>query len=677
MSNPLLDKFETPFGSVPFNLIKNSDFLPALHEAIKEGKRNIEQITGNAETPTFSKVCEALDMAGRRVSVVSAVFFNLNSADSSEERQAIAREFSPMLTDYQNDIILNDKLFYKVKSIYEQRDRLNLNSEEMTLVETQYRQFIRNGALLKDSDKEKLRSLDKEKARISLAFSDNVLHETNDFVLILEDESELDGVPDNAREAAKQEAEKRGHSGKWAITLDYPGYIPIMTYASSRQLRERLYRAFMSRSCKGNDYDNRDNIKKLANIRYERAKLLGYDTHADFVLEERMATSPHKVEKFLDEILTYAKPAAEQEMVELRAYAIEHGFQGELQRWDMAYWSEKLKQSKFGIDDEELRPYFKLDNVIAGAFKVASKLYGIQFKCRTDIPVFNDDVSAFEVSDSQGKHIGVFYTDFFPRSGKRSGAWMTVYRDQYKISGGDIRPHVSIVCNFTKSTDNTPSLLTFNEVRTLFHEFGHALHGLFSNCHYSSLSGTSVYWDFVELPSQLMENWIYEKECLDMFAVHYKTGERIPDELINKIKSSSNFHEGLQTMRQLGFAMLDMGWHGGDPSKIEDVCEFENEIMEPLSFLPPVEGTLIGTAFSHIFSGGYSSGYYSYKWAEVLDADAFENFKEKGIFDNEVAASFRSNILEKGGSEHPMVLYKRFRGHEPTIKPLLRRAGLI
>lgn len=677
--NPFLHKYETPFETVPFDQVKPEHFLPALQEGIKLAKENIEAIKKMDEKPTFSNVCERLDQAGEVVGKVASVFYNLHSAESNDEIQNIAKEFSPLLTEYSNDIQLDAELFEKVRAVYEMKNSLNLNNEEMMLLEKQYKGFVRNGALLDDQKKEKLREIDKEMSNISLEFGDNVLKETNDFLMIFDSEDDLAGLPESAVEAAAALAKEKDNEGKWAVNLDYPSYIPFMTYADNRDHRETLYKAFTSKAFKGNENDNQEIVKKIAKLRHDRANLLGYATHADFVLEERMAEKPSKVMEFLNNLLDKAKPIAEKEMDELKAYAQEHGGlkPEDFRPWDQGYWAEKLKKDKYEFDSEKLKPYFKLENVVDGVFKVANKLYGLSFKERRDIPVYHKDVRAFEVLDEDQRHVGVFYADFFPRAGKRAGAWMTTFRDQHKRDGVDYRPHASIVCNFTKPTESKPSLLTFNEVLTLFHEFGHALHGLLSKCTYESVSGTSVFWDFVELPSQVFENWAYEKECLDLFAVHYETGEPIPAEYIEKIKVSSNFHEGRQTLRQLSFGFLDMKWHSEDPVQVKDVGQFERDAMKSCELLEPYEGSNMSVSFGHIFRGGYSAGYYSYKWAEVLDADAFEAFKEKGIFNREVADLFRENILEKGGSDHPMTLYKNFRGDEPKPDALLKRAGLI
>ncbi len=677
--NPFLTKFDTPFETVPFDKIKPEHFLPALVEGIKQAKKEIESIKTNTEPATFSNVCEALEACGSIVNTCATVFFNLHSAESNDEIQDIAKEFSPLLTAYSNDIALDLDLFEKIKAVHAQKDSLNLNSEQMTLLEKQYKGFTRNGALLNDSQKSELRDIDEALSKASLVFSDNILEETNTYIKVLDKVEDLDGLPESAIEAAKMLATQKGHEGKYAVTLDYPSIIPLLTYANNRELRKEIYLVFASRGFKANGQNNSAIVKKITTLKHQRANLLGHKTHANFVLEERMAESPTKVISFLDNLLNKAKPNAIKEMDELRAYSKENGGPGgdDFMAWDKAYWSEKLKQKKYSFDSEQLKPYFKLENSIDGIFEVATKLFGITFKQRSDIPTYHEDVHTFEVLDENNNHVGIFYADFFPRSGKRAGAWMTSYRGQEKVNGTDIRPHVSIVCNFTKPTETKPSLLTFNEVTTLFHEFGHALHGLLTKCTYEELSGTSVFWDFVELPSQILENWCFEKECLDLFAKHFETEELLPAEMIAKIKESSSFQEGMATLRQISLGRLDMAWHSTNPDSIADVASFEKEAMKECQLLPSIDGVCMSTSFSHIFAGGYSAGYYSYKWAEVLDADAFEAFKEKGIFNKEVATKFKENILEKGGTSHPMDLYLAFRGKEPTPDALLKRAGLL
>lgn len=675
--NPLLSIPETPFQTPPFSQIKNEHFLPAIQELITSAKAEIAAITKQRDPADFSNTIEALERSGELLDRASSVFFNLNSAETNDELQAIARDISPLLSEFSNDILLNEQLFERVKAAYDRANKEELTPEQQMLLNKTYKGFVRNGALLNDEQKTKLRQIDVALSKLSLEFGEHVLAETNRYEMVLENESDLDGLPEHAKEMAAQTAKEKGHEGKWVITLDYPSYVPFMTYATNRELRKALSLAFSSKGFKGDELDNQEIVKEIVKLRNERAQLLGYDTHAHFVLEERMAESPEKVMSFLDEIQQYGKPGAEKDVAEVVAYAKKTDGLTDLQRWDFGYYSEKLKKEKYTIDDELLKPYFKLENVVDGVFKTATKLYGLNFKENTEIDRYHPDVTVYEVTDANDKHVAIFYADFFPRAGKRAGAWMTSFAGQYKDEQGDHRPLISNVCNFTKSTATTPSLLTFNEVTTLFHEFGHGLHGMLANGTYGSLSGTSVYWDFVELPSQILENWCYEKECLDLFAKHYETGEAIPEALIQKIKDSANFMEGYQTMRQLGFGKLDMAWHGQDNSNIEDVAIFERAILEENSVLPAVEGTNMSCSFSHIFQGGYSAGYYSYKWAEVLDADAFAYFQEQGIFNPEVARKFKENILAAGGSEHPMTLYKRFRGQEPDVKALLKRAGLI
>ena len=674
--NPLLEKFNTPFQTPPFDKIQTEHFLPAIKEAIALSKKEISSIKEN-DNATFENTIEALDSAGERLNLVTSIFFNLNAAETNDTIQKLARDISPLLTAHSNDILLDKELFEKVEAVHSRKDNLNLDEEQFTLLEKTYKSFVRNGANLNDEDKLKLREIDKELSQLSLHFGENVLEETNKYEMILETEEQLEGLPDSIKEAAAQSAAEKGHEGKWLISLAYPSYIPFMTYAKNRELRKELFIAYNTKASKGDNLDNKEIIKSILKLKNDRVKLLGYQKYADFVLEERMAKSADSVLSFLYDLMQKAKPHAQKEVQELEDFAKKIDNIDRLEKWDFGYYAEKLKKEKYEVDDELLRPYFKLENTVNGVFATAGKLFGLQFIKNDQIPVYHPDVTAYEVTDTDGKHVAVFYADFFPRPGKRNGAWMTSYRGQKNVAGKEQRPHVSIVCNFTKPTKTKPSLLTFNEVTTLFHEFGHALHGMLANTKYESLSGTSVYWDFVELPSQIFENWCYEKECLDLFAAHYKTGEKIPSELIEKIKASSNFHQGYQTMRQISFGLLDMAYHSSDPSEIADIPSFEKRTMSDTELLRPLEGTLMSTSFSHIFQGGYSAGYYSYKWAEVLDADAFDLFKEKGIFNKEVADSFKENILSAGGSKHPMKLYKKFRGREPKSNALLKRAGLI
>ncbi len=677
MSNPLVNRTATPFNTPPFSAIKNVHFKPAITELIEVAKAEIDVMVAQKDLPTFENTIEALERSGKALDRASSIFFNLNSAETNDEIQSIAKEISPLLTEFSNDILLNEALFIKVKSVHDSVNPSKLNAEQKMLLSKSYKGFVRNGALLNDEQKDQLRKIDVELSQLSLTFGEHVLAETNKYELVIENESDLAGLPQFVIDQAAETAKEKGHEGKWVFTLDYPSYVPFVTYSSNRALRKELSIAAGSKAFKGDENDNQDIVKQIASLRHQRAILLGYKTHAHFVLEERMAESPEKVMEFLAEIGTYGKGGAERDVKEVADYAKQLDDIDALQRWDFGYYSEKLKKEKYTIDDEILKPYFKLENVINGVFETATRLFDLHFIPNDKIDKYHKDVMTYEVRDSSGKHVSVFYADFFPRAGKRAGAWMTSYAGQYKDQEGDHRPLVSIVCNFTKPTGNTPSLLTFNEVTTLFHEFGHALHGMLADGQYESLSGTSVYWDFVELPSQILENWCFEKECLDMFAKHYETGEAIPEELIQKIKDSANFMEGYQTMRQLSFGMLDMAWHGQDNSGIESVASFERSIMAETDVLPAIPNTNMSVAFSHIFQGGYSAGYYSYKWAEVLDADAFEYFKEKGIFNKEVADLFKDNVLSKGGAEHPMTLYKKFRGQEPNVKALLRRAGLL
>lgn len=676
MTNPLLETFKTPFETAPFDQIKTRHFLPAIKEAIQIAKSEIDLIKSQA-LPDFQNTIEALDNAGAKLNFISSIFFNLNAAETNEEIQVLAREISPLLTAHGNDILLDEELFDRINQVYSQKDHLNLSEEQATLLDKTYKSFVRNGAKLNEEEKLKLRSIDHELSQLSLKFGENVLEETNKYQLVVENESQLNGLPDSIKEAAAQLADEKGLEGKWVFTLAFPSYLPFMTYASDRSLRKELFIAYNTKASKGDSLDNKQYIIDMLKLKSERAKLLGYQSHADFVLEERMAKNGPAVLLFLNNLLEKAKPKAIEDVKEVEAFAKAQDGIERLEKWDFAYYSEQLKKQKYEVDDELLRPYFKLENAIEGVFKTAEKLFGIKFKENKEIPVYHSEVSAYEVTDQEGNHISVFYADFFPRAGKRNGAWMTSYRGQKMINGIDQRPHVSIVCNFTKPTKTKPSLLTFNEVTTLFHEFGHALHGMLAKGKYESLSGTSVYWDFVELPSQIFENWCYEKSCLDLFAKHYETGESIPADLIEKIKKAANFQQGYQTVRQISFGLLDMAFHSTDPNLIEDVRAFEKNQMKAIELLPEVEETLMSTSFSHIFQGGYAAGYYSYKWAEVLDADAFELFLEKGIFDQETAHSFKENILSAGGRAHPSILYKRFRGREPKPDALLKRAGLI
>jgi peptidyl-dipeptidase Dcp len=673
LMNPLLASFDT----APFSEIKNEHFKPAFLQAMAAARAEIDAITSNTDDSSFENTIEALEFSGQQLDRISSVFFNLNSAETNEEIQKIAQEVSPLLSEFGNDITLNEDLFKRIKSVYEQKASLNLSVEQNTLLDKRYKSFSRNGANLSEGKKTRLREIDAESSKLKLKFGENILAETNNYQKHITNESDLDGLPEGAKEAAAQLAKSKEKDSGWMLTLDYPSYIPFMKYAKNRELRKELSMAFGSKSFKRDELDNQNIVLKIANLRHERANLLGYETHAHFVLEERMAETPEKVHSFLNELLEKAKPAAEREFKQLEEFAKELDGIDELQKWDSNYYSEKLKQKLFSLDDEQLKPYFKLENVIDGVFEVAEKLFGLQFEEVTDIDKYHNEVKTYRVYDSEKNFISVFYADFHPRAGKRGGAWMTSFKSQWKKDGENVRPHISNVCNFTPSTETKPSLLTFNEVTTLFHEFGHGLHGMLANTTYPSLSGTSVYWDFVELPSQVLENWCYEKEALELFAKHYETEEVIPMELVQKIKESATFQEGMATMRQLSFGLLDMSWHGADPTNITDVKAHESAAFAGTNLYPETPETCMSTAFAHIFQGGYSSGYYSYKWAEVLDADAFAYFKEKGIFNKEVATKFKEHVLSKGGTENPMVLYKRFRGAEPKVEALLKRANLL
>jgi peptidyl-dipeptidase Dcp len=680
--NPFLQPYTTPHQTAPFDKVTNDDYMPALKEGIKQARKEVAAITSSKEEPTFDNTIVALERTGDLLGKVTSVLFNLNSAETTPDLQKIVKEASPMLTEYGNDVTLNQKLYARIKSVYDKRASLKLDPESDMLLEKAYKRFARNGANLDEKGKERLRAIDKELSQLSLQFGENVLNETNEFSMLVTDPKELAGLPDYVLEAAKSTAKKQGKEGEstsgYVFTLQAPSYGPFMQYADNRELRKKLYMAFNGRGFHGDKNDNSSIIKKIVDLRYERANLLGYPTHADFVLEESMAGSRAKVQSFLDELVGYARPAAEKQLTELTTYAKANGFtEDKLQAWDNSYYAEKLKKEKYDLDDETLKPYFKLDNVLDGAFMVANKLYGITFKERKDIPIYNPEVRTFDVFDKDGKFVSVFYGDYFPRAGKRSGAWMNDIQGQKIENNQNIRPQIINVCNFTRPTDSKPSLLTFYEVTTLFHEFGHGLHGMLANGKYESLSGTSVPRDFVELPSQVMENWCYDSEALKLFAKHYQTGEVIPNELIEKIRASQNFLAGLANMRQLRFGLVDMYYHGQKPTG-ESITEVENRVDSVANLFPRVDGVAFSPAFSHIFAGGYSAGYYSYKWSEVLDADAFEFFKEKGGLDNKAAAdSFRKNVLEKGGSERPMELYKKFRGREPSPKAMLRRSGLI
>jgi len=672
LKNPLLKPFETPHQSIPFSSIRPEHFIPALEENIKNALEAIDAIVQQTPAPTFENTIEALENVGELLGRNSSILFNLNSAETSETLQSITQQASPLLTKFQNDVRLNQALFERIKTIYENQKQEKLSVEQQTLLEKEYKGFARNGALLGEEEKNRLREIDTEKAQLGLTFGENVLADTQAFELHITEEKELEGLPEQVKEMAAETAQSKDKTG-WIFTLDYPSYVPLMTYAENRALRKKMSLAFGRLGFQTNDNNNTAIILRLIELRKKRAELLGYDSHAAFVLEERMATSEENVKNFLEDLYKKAYPPAAKEWKAMEDFAADQLGLSTMEKWDTAYVSEKLKQAQLELDEQQLKPYFPLEKVRAGVFEIAGKLYGLRFEKNESLEGYHPEVEVYEVYNRKGDFYALLYTDFFPRPGKRNGAWMTSFRGQKK----DQRPHISVVCNFSKPTASTPSLVSFQEVTTLFHEFGHALHGILSNTTYGGLSGTSVFWDFVELPSQIMENWCYEKEALELFAQHYQTDEVIPMEYIQKIKKAAHFQQGLQTLRQLGFGFLDLSYHGAQATDIQDVKSHESAILERVQFLKDTPQSCTSTAFSHIFQGGYSAGYYSYKWAEVLDADAFELFLEKGIFDPQTAKSFEDNILSKGGTEHPMTLYKRFRGKAPDPQALLKRAGLV
>ena len=664
------------FNQMPFSKVNNEDYLPAFIKLIKDKKLEINAITSNTDCPTFENTIESLEYSGNRLDRVSSLFFHINSAETSPEIQKIAQEVSPLLSELGNDIALNKELFLRVKNVYNNRFDMNLSIEQSTLLDRIFKSFSRNGANLNNSNKEIIRVIDNKLSSLTLRFSENVLAETNDYELHITDVLDLEGLPEGEKDAASLLAKRKGKDG-WLITLAYPSFIPFMKYAVNRSLRKKIQIAVGSQCYKNNKFNNEEIVLNISKLRHQRANLLGYLTHAHFVLEERMAGNPENVFTFLNNLLEKSKPFADKEFQQLENFAKELDGLDHLEKWDYLFYSEKLKNKLFNLDDEKLKPYFKLENVIEGVFSVAQKLYEISFVQVNNIDTYHEDVKTYEVRNKNNEIVSFFYADFHPREGKRNGAWMSCLKDQNIKNGINERPHISNVCNFTKPTVSKPSLLTFSEVTTLFHEFGHGLHGMLANTTYPSLSGTSVCWDFVELPSQILENWCYEKECLDIFAKHYETGESIPIEFVEKIKESSMFMQGMTTVRQISLGLLDMSWHGVDPSNITNVKEYESKAIIKTRLFPDIDINCQSVSFSHIFAGGYSSGYYSYKWAEVLDADAFEYFKENGIFNSEIGKSFSDNILSKGGTEAPMILYKRFRGKEPKPEALLIRAGLI
>lgn len=675
--NPLLGTFDTPHHTAPFHLIKNEHYEEAILEGIKQQQAEIDAIIANPEAPTFENTIVALEYSGRLLDRATGVFFNLQSAETNDQMQDIARKLTPALSAHGNNISLNPDLFRRVKAVYEQCDRSKLTPEQQQLLENTYKSFSRQGADLSETDRQKYRELSEKLSLLSLNFGDNNLKETNAYLLNITDKARLEGIPETALEAAAETAREKGKEG-WTFTLQAPSYMPVMMYAKDRELRKELYTAYNTRSTKGST-SNLDIVKEIVNTRMEIAQLLGYKSYADYVLVERMAKEGPAVYKLLNQLIEAYMPTARKELAEVRNLARElEGGDFEVMPWDWSYYSQKLKDKKYSIDDELLRPYFELGKVVDGVFGLATRLYGITFKKNSDIPVYHKDVTAYEVLDKDGKFLAVLYTDFHPRAGKRAGAWMSEFKGQWKDpkTGEDSRPHVTIVMNFTKPTAQKPALLTFDEVDTFLHEFGHALHGIFAATTYPSMSGTGVYRDFVELPSQFMENYGTEKEFLHTFARHYQTGELIPDELIQRIIDSANFNVAYSCLRQVSFGLLDMAWYTRQEPFEGDVVAYENQAWKDALLLPVVEGSCMSASFGHIFSGGYAAGYYSYKWAEVLDADAFALFQEKGIFNREVADLFRTHVLSQGGTRHPMLLYKAFRGQEPSIDALLKRNGI-
>ena len=676
--NPLVKEWNTPFQTPPFNSIKTEHYKPAMLYAIEQAKQEVNAIIVNRARPDFENTIVALERAGGLLNRISGVFFNINECMTSDQLQQIYMEIIPDLTAYGNDVSMNPLLFAKVKEVYDQRDDIALTTEQRMLLEKTYKSFIRSGALLEGVAKEEYRKVSEELSMLTNQYQMNVLAEQNAFFLNITNKKDLAGLPDYVIAAAREEAKARKQKG-WTFTLQYPSFSPFMQYADNRDLREKMWRASAFEANNNNDKDNKEIARKIANLRLRMAQLLGYSSYAEYALEERMAQNPQTVNKFINDLFEASMPFAEKEMKEVQDYANAHGFVGQIQRWDFSYWSEKLKNDKYAMDPSMFKPYFKLENVKKGVFDLADRLYNIEFRENNQIEKYHPDVTVYEVYDkTDGKFLAVLYMDFFPRESKRSGAWMTAFREQYiDENGNDVRPLIQLVCNFTKPTSKEPSLLTFDEVNTFLHEFGHCLHGIFASGTYQSISGTSVYRDFVELPSQIMENFATEKEFLDMFAVHYKTGEKIPQELIDKLIASQRYLAGYMSVRQLSFGMIDMAWHTITSPYTGDVIAMEKNAIAKTELMPVVENSVMTTSFGHIFAGGYAAGYYGYKWAEVLDADAFAAFKEKGIFNREVSTSFRKNILSQGGKKHPMELYKAFRGHEPTNEALLRRCGFI
>ena len=674
--NPFFSEFSAPFGVAPFEKIKTEHYLPAFKEGIKRQQAEIEAITGNPQKANFENTIAALEKSGHLLTTVRGVFYNLNAANTNKEMQAVAKKVAPLLSKQRDDIRLNEKLFARIKDVYDHLEQSKLTSEQKRLVQKYYKDFVRGGANLGPKEKERFREINKKLAMLTLQFGENVLKENNRFEMVLDKKEDLAGLPQNVIHAAAKAAKERGHEGKWVFTLHKPSLIPFLQYSKKRALREKMFKGYIMRGDHDDELDNKKILAKIVSLRVERANLLGYKTHADFVLDDNMAKNPANVYKLLNQVWQPALAKAKAEARDLQKMIDKEGQHFKLQPWDWWYYAEKLKKEKYAVDDEILRPYFKLENVRDGAFEVAHRLYGITFTERSDIPKYHEEVKAFEVKEADGSHIGILFTDYFPRASKRGGAWMEAFRKQSAIAGKEVSPIIYNVCNFSRPTADKPALLSFDEVLTLFHEFGHALHGLLSKGTYPLLTGTSVARDFVELPSQIMENWASEPQVLKMYARHYKTGQPIPDELITKIRNSAHFNQGFATTEFMAAAYLDMDWHTITDTTIKDVHAFEQAAMNKIGLIPEIVVRYRSPYFRHIFAGEYSSGYYSYLWAEVLDADAFQAFKEEGLFNKKRAQAFRENVLARGDSEDPMVLYKRFRGQEPSIEPLLKRRGL-
>lgn len=672
--NPLLEKWNTTFGVPPFDRIKDENFLPALKEGIAQQRKEVEAVAQSKQPPSFANTVEALDATGELLDKVEGVFINRTSAETNDYLQNVAKEVAPLTSALQDDILLNEALFQRVKSIWEKRDKLNLNPEQFKLLEKTYKNFVRGGANLNSEQKKRLRAINEELSLLSVKFGDNLLKETNAYRLVIDRKEDLAGLPESALSAAADAARAANLPGKWVFTLQAPSIWPFLTYADNRELRRQILTAYLSRCDQGNAYDNRETLVKIAALRAEKARLLGYPNHANFVLEERMAKTPNKVFELLNQLWTPALAIARQELAEQQKLAVSAGQNIQLESWDWRYYTEKVKKARYDLDENEVRQYFTLANVQKGAFYAAQKLYGLQFMEKTDLPKYHPEVQTFEVKDRDGSHLGVFYVDYHPRAGKRGGAWSSRFRGQHYRRGENIRPVVVNVCNFTRPSGGRPALLRLEEVETLFHEFGHGLHSLLSQIHYQTLA--SVPRDFVELPSQIMENWALEPEVLKIYAKHWQTGEVIPDVLIAKIKKAEKFNQGFATVEYLAASLLDMNWHSMAEVNVADADAYEKAALDKIGLIPQIPSRYRSPYFQHIFSGGYSAGYYSYIWSEVLDSDAFQAFKEKGIFDPSTALSFRTNILEKGGTADAMEMYKKFRGREPSVEPLLEKRGL-